>query len=741
VLALGMGVSATAFRVLNRLYFAAPLGVKTPNNVRRVQVATRSLGGAPIVLPVMSGPHYRELASAVKGLADVQAYDVKPGRVTLGFASEGFFRMLGVRVGRGRAFVEEEDVWGDPRSVVVVRNGFAELGEKVRVDSVTYDVIGVLAPGFDGLDNERVDVWAPLAARPAGLEAKWYDEAGMPVLSVVARLARDVSASVLEEAMSARLASLDYGSGSDRVVTAPLSQVRGRAFAMGAQAQPVMVVRRLALLGGIVLLIAALNVACMLLMRTVRRRRELATRIALGLTPSGMVWGMVRLVAAIVVSATVAGWGLARWGEGMVLSMLLPGIRWGVVGAELDWRMVAMAAVGMACATAIGVGPALLVVRDGQRQFNEMRLRGWLMGAQAALSAWLVVVGVLLGQSLRRAQSVDVGFDYDAIVTVNGAMTREIADRVAGLPGVEAVALMQADARPGAMSGGFWPAIGGSGRGEDSSAATVTSFNVVEPTYFKALGVRVIQGRVFTEADAEPVAVVTEAMARAYWPGRPAVGECFYALWPATTCRRVVGVIADMRWDLRGAAAMHFLLSTKSTTSTERSAMVVRGGSAAEIRNMVAGSIDRTGWVVRTGRARMEPQMRPIRTAAVLFSGCGAAALVAAAIGVFSLVAYGVAQRTHELAVRMSLGAPTWRVLREVSLSGVAPTVVGSIAGLGLGALTAGATRSLLFETGALDPGGAVGSMVGVMAVAGAASLLAGRKALAIQPALALKEE
>jgi putative ABC transport system permease protein len=137
----------------------------------------------------------------------------------------------------------------------------------------------------------------------------------------------------------------------------------------------------------------------------------------------------------------------------------------------------------------------------------------------------------------------------------------------------------------------------------------------------------------------------------------------------------------------------------------------------------------------------MEPQMRPIRTAAVLFSGCGAAALVAAAIGVFSLVAYGVAQRTHELAVRMSLGAPTWRVLREVSLSGVAPTVVGSIAGLGLGALTAGATRSLLFETGALDPGGAVGSMVGVMAVAGAASLLAGRKALAIQPALALKEE
>lgn len=701
----------------------------------------------------------------------------EPERWTSGVVSPGLFELLGARPTAGRFFTADEERSGAPPVVVISADLWHErygasadaLGRALWVDGVARQIIGVAPPGFR-FPTEAVKFWRPQEMREAGAP-------GMRVMAVIGRLADGVTAeqASAEGTIAARsvprppAARMLFGEGGEVEVRAD-----GFIALMTRQVRPALLV----LLGGValVLLVACANVANLLLSRGVVRQRELSVRAALGAGRFQLLRQL--LTESIVIAAAGAGLGI---GVGWALVRLVPRLapaslpRAGEVhldGLALTFAVLTAVVVGLVSGTLPalrgargGLVPAML---DGDRRSTGTgrRLRGALLATEAALAVLLLVGAGLLARSFVALTSVDAGYNPHNVLlaqvvlppvaagdTMTSATADRILTRVKAIPGIDSAGAgnMAPLAPVAAIRLVTLPEVGPDGQRIQARALAWG----VTPGYAEALGQRLVTGRFFRDEDAaSPIQalIVNEAFVRRYWSdGKPVVGRRYEGVFAeAGTTSEVVGVIADMRKDgLDAEPEPEIYTPVRASRPTFGRGMYVAvrtaGDPAAltpELRRAVidvepGAALDD----VSTLDARVSASVAAPRFAAAVLGGFAAAAALLAAIGLYGVLSYGVAQRRREIGVRAAVGATRGQLIGMVLAEGLTVVAIGLVAGLALAAWLSRLLQSLLFGVTPLDAWAYAAAPIVMLAVAVVAAVVPARRAAAVDPAEALRCE
>jgi predicted permease len=787
-LALGIGVNATMFGIVDRLLLSEPAQVRDADQVRWLYAHIRDRGRGPLIY--QRAHAYLDFTDwqEARSFASVGAYwsnDVTLGRgadavrLNWGLASASFFRTLGLEPALGRFFDESEDQAG-AAGVTVLSYGLwqrrfggdpAVLGRTLDIGRGAYTVIGVAPRGFTGLDLEGVDLWAPLHAYTTERETdRWKRTRNYYWIKVIARLAPGVSLEAAENEATrlhrnGRREEIDQGRYDEnaRVVVAPLVEARGPNASEESKVSVL-----LAGVSLIVLLIACANVANLLLARALRRRKEIAVRLALGIT-RGRLAGLL-LTESIVLAAVgaVAAVLVASWGGDFIRHSLLPDVAWTESPAGVR-VLIFTALLALVAGIVSGIVPALQAgrfdltndLKDSARAgpVRRSRSRVVLLVVQGALSVVLLVGAGLFVRSLQRLEGLDLGLDpgpvvYAMLELESRERTTEEANRIyeRSLERLRALPAVEHASTSGGLP--FW---GGSIEnifvsGFDSVPAPPPGPHIetVRPDYFATLGIAMRRGRDFDERDAAgapPVAIVNEMMARALWGDDP-LGQCFHIAARDAPCTRVVGVVEDShRMYLTETRKWVFYLPAAQYPAETPSAILLRARGEAERlaptvqRDLLTGDPDIRYAVVRPLQANIDPQFRSYRLGASMFGLFGLLALIVAAFGLYSVLAFNVAQRTHEIGVRSALGATRGRIVAQVLKESVGLAAIGIALGLVIAIAAAGVLAPLLYEISPRDPVVLIGVAVTLLAAAAAAGLVPASRAARIDPNAALRVE
>ncbi|HEV8304503.1 MAG TPA: ABC transporter permease [Gemmatimonadales bacterium] len=789
--ALGVGANATTFGLVDRLFFQSPAHVRDPSRVVRVYVRRTSTLVGTYTSGVGSYVRYADLRDAVRGFASLAAYhDTRTslGRgaeaepIRAGVVTASFFPLLGVQPEFGRFFTPSEDDVGAAARVAVLGHEFwlrrfggdsTVLGRALRLGKNDYVVIGVAPRGFTGVDLAPMDLWLPMSAADPDLgnwdllkctHCFWLD--------VVGRLQADEpEARVETEATVVFRRPHPDRPGDDSAATVllgPIQAARGPDPSRDSK-----LALWLTAVSGIVLLIACANVANLLLARALQRRREVAVRLALGAGRGRLVRQLLTESGLIAALGAAAALLVIGWSGPVLRAYLLPQH---AAGSSLDLRTLAFTAtIAVLTGLLAGLAPALqaavpdltgaLKSGEGEARRRRSLTRAGLVVSQIALTLVLLAGAGLFIASLRNVQSLRLGFDPDRVLKVSlnfaglglqradiDALYEQVHERLTHLPGVGSASLSVGDPLGWSFAIGLWVP------GRDSLPRTSEGgpyFTAATPDYFGTLGTAVRRGRGFTAADvagAPPVAVVGETMARLIWPGENPLGKCLIiGSRDKATCTQVVGVVEDARRNqlIEDATMQYFvpLAQAEKLTSSPVTAMLVRTEGPADAmiapvrRAIQEASRDLPYADVSSLATRLEPQLRPWRLGAALFSLFGALGLLLAAVGLYGVLAYLVSQRTHEVGIRMALGAESRDVLQLIIGHGLRVAVLG----VAIGAVTALATgrvlASLLYGVSPHEPLVLVAAGVTLLVVAALSSWLPARRATKVDPMVALRYE
>jgi predicted permease len=788
--ALGIGANATMFGILDRILFRAPQHIVEPDQVRRLLLErVHPASGERGITDRATYPDYRELAQA--GTFRVAAYHrslitvghgVSADRVTGVLATAGLFPLLGVRAELGRFYSEEEDRLGGPRVVVLGHEHWRArfggdpgvLGRSIDFGHGPWEIIGVAPEGFTGAELARVDLWLPLhQTREATTGGTgWYEEAGRgwTWLSLVGRLDEAVPAATAEaeatllhrRGRAEEIAAGQYDPGA-RVLAASIVLARGPDAPAEAR-----VARWLGGVSLLVLLIACANVANLLLARAVRRRREVGVRLALGVSRRSLAALLVTEGVVLALAGGAAALLVTLWTGDFLRGLLLQQVDWtgGFVGVRVLMfvavlSVLAGAASGLIPAWQMGRVGVLDALASGSRAVaGGRRAQTGLTVAQAAFSVVLLVGAGLFIRSFDRARAQDLGFEparaavvwpvFDGVpVAERAAYYEAAAERLRALPQVEAA---------GASLG--LPFFSGEVRslsipGLDSIPTLPSGspvFHAVEPEWLPAVGMRIVRGRPLERGDAggaAPVALVNQTMARVIWGGDRAIGQCMRIAGPEGLCHEVVGIVANARHMrvVEDESMQYFIpLAQRPDADTPEVVVVRTHADPAELAPLLRRELTALDARVRYVNVRpysefVDPQYRAWRLGALLFTVFGALALVVAAVGMYGLLAFGVAQRTREIGIRAALGATREKIIGLVVARAVRLVAAGVAIGLLLSAALAPRLQDLLFDTPALDAlvFGGVAVLLLLVGLAGAA--VPAWRAVRIQPQEALRTE
>lgn len=723
-------------------------------------------------------------------------------RAQVALASAEFFPLLGVAPIRGRFYTAEESTRGSVLPAVAVLS--AEywtsvyganpdvLGRTVEVEGFGYTIVGVAPAGFTGVDLGKVDFWLPLRV---GSTVRGY--AGRAVIRVKDGVSIEAAEAEANRLVLNGWRGVEARGKPVRLVLWPLITGRGPGadFDPGERGLENTAESRVAVwLAGvsvIVLLIACANVANLLMARGTRQRREVAVRIALGASRGRVVGQMMVESVLLALAGGLLAFILARWGGDIVRSMVLPDVYFpdsGLAGRLLGFTAIAALVAGVTA----GIGPALQASRaditgflgDGSRGSSARRskFRMFLTIAQAAMSVVLLVGAGLFVRSLGEARSVDLGLDVDRLLLARldtrmsvrsvaesrpryleervfeeewFALHEEAIRRLSALPGVRSAAaarvLFQGSSNPGRFS---IPGI--------DSIAQVPGGQYqqwVSPGYFETLGVAIIRGRPFEASDrtndraeVPRVAVVSETMARVLWPDSDALGGCLLLEMQdgvrAEGCTTIVGVAEDVaRGGFQDVPGFTYYLPQPPNSRLVYRGIYVRaegeaGSIIAEVTALLRSFSPEVWYAdVRTLESMLEPEARAWTLGVTIFTLFGLLALCLAAIGLYSMLAFDVAQRTRELGIRQALGATKSRLLRSVLCQGAGLALLGVGLGLGTAYFAAPYANDLLFEVPPRDPWVFAGVALALIAVSGVASLVPGLRATRADTIEALRAE
>lgn len=799
--ALGVGANAVMFGVVDRLLLRAPEGIVAPEEVRRVMVERHvPWVGERRTVETFTYPDYEDLRG-LPSLAGVAAYSERNlvvGRGEEAYEADGvhatgsYFRVLGVRPALGRFFGEAEDRIGGER-VAVISHGLwqrrfggdpAVLGRTLDLGFGTFEVIGVAPRGFTGVEIGGADLWLPMLSSPDA--ERFRESRNWWMLRIVARLAPSTTPAAFEaqattvyrrameelaaerraRAVAAGRSPVREGPADPEVIAASLIAARG-PLASDESA----VARWLAGVSFLVLLIACANVANLLLARTARRRREVAVRLALGVSRRRLAAEMLAEGLLLAVAGAVAALAVAHWGGSLVRGTLLPDIAW---ESAPGLRLVAFTLVlALAAALAATMLPVVQATREevthalraGGRGVSGggSRLRSGLTALQAALSVVLLVGAGLFVRSLDRVNALDMGFEPDGLLLVEPVATGlEAEDRWvlfeaarARLGAVDVIesATMVAGSLP------FYSTIVSDLRvpGLDSLPFTgeLPAMHLVDGEYFTTMRLGVREGRAIEPTDvrgAEPVAVVNAPFASAVWPGESPLGKCFHV--EDGPCLEVVGVAqyAQQFGVAEEARPQYYLpLMQQDAETAPQSLLVrVRDGVAGGDATRVAPSLRRAFLQldprlryanVTPVKALIAPYTRSWELGATVFTLFGLLALVVAAIGLYSVLAYEVAQRRPEIGIRSALGASRERIVRQVVGRALGVAGTGLAAGLLAALVLAPRIRDLLYGVSPHDAVTLTVVITVLLSVAVAASLGPAWRASRVDPNEALRAE
>jgi putative ABC transport system permease protein len=698
----------------------------------------------------------------------------KPEQLEGVVASGDFFAVLGARPALGRVFTAEDER-PDSR-VVVISHGLWErrfgsdprlAGQSVMLDGVSTTIVGVMPKGFKyPLDEAKVDYWSPLDP-----QSDLNKERGAGYLNVVGRLRRGATLQQAQgelEAIAGRL-----GEQYPR-------QSGGRGVNLVALHEDLVGNIRTALfvlLGavGFVLLIACANVANLTLARAASRQREVAIRTALGASRWRIVRQLITESLLLALTGGALGLLLALWGVDLLVASIPEGVpRVGEIG--LDPRVLGFtAAVSILTGVVFGLVPALQAsktdlhggLKEGSRGSTEggrrSRARSILVVVEVALSLVLLVSGGLLMRSFVSLINVEPGFDPKGVLTANVGLPgakygeevrqteffRQTLERVAAVPGVRhAGAVDPLPLSNSMMQNG----LTFEGRpAPPPGERPTTNTRIITPDYIRAMGIPVLRGRAFDGRDvkdAPKVLLINEAFARKYFPGEDPLGKRVEVTVAPDMLGEIVGVVGDVKHRSLDREPDPECYVSFEQVPTSFMTLVVRTESndpaalTASLREAVRQvDADIPLADVRTMEQVVSNSVAQRRFNTLLLGVFAALALVLSAVGIFGVVNYSVTQRTHEIGIRMALGAQTRDVLRMVVGQGMRLVLVGVAVGLAAAFALTRVMSSLLYGVSATDPVTFFGVALVLAAVALAACLIPARRAMKVDPMVALRYE
>jgi len=700
----------------------------------------------------------------------------EPEKLQGAAVTRNLFNVLGAKPALGREFLPEEDRPGGPH-VVLINYGLWKgrfagdpgiAGRAIVLNGEKYTVVGVMPAGF-AYPSASADLW-----RPMGFTQDQLSNRGSHYLEVVARLRPGVTlaqANAGLQVLCQRMARSypDTNALIRRFFAEPLQDT----YTQGARTGLIVLMAAV----GFILLIACANIANLLLARATGRQREIAVRTALGAARGRIARQILTESALLAAGGGLLGILLADWCFGF-LKNLIPADLTRSATLALDPGVLAFAvAISLASSLLFGMAPALQVSRidlnavlkeGGRGSAGPHRglMRDILVIGEVALSLMLLVGSGLLLKSFAKLRGLDPGFRADHVLTVRvdapmtkygdftkrAAFFERVAERVRTLPGV--------------LAAGFTSALpltwdGGTGAFAPEGVAPRPDLNweannrVVSPGYFEAMRIPLRGGRLFQDsdgADAQPVAIVNETMARKFWPNQDALGKRFKFGGPGDKAPwlRIAGIVGDvrqMRLNEPPRQEMYFpLWQAKDNWMVPRDLAIRTRGDPLSLAGAVrqaVWSIDKDQPVsnIMTLDGLLDQEVAQRRVQATLLGGLAALALILACIGIYGVLSYLVTQRTREIGVRVALGASAYDVFRTVAGQGMALTGIGIAAGLAGALALSRLLGSLLFGVSAGDPL----AYAGAIAVFGSVALLAcyfpARRAARVDPMVTLRYE
>ena len=797
-LALGIGANAAMFSVVDRLLFRPPPFLKSPDRVHRVYLAGVYRGKefinggvqyaryADLTRWTTSFDHTAEFTS--RQLAIGVGTDAR--EMTVADVSASFFGFFDAPPTLGRYFTTAEDTTPTGAPVVVLGYGLWQiryggsrdvLGETLQIGATLYTVIGVAPRGFAGLwPGKPPAVYIPITAYGAEAgatlrlqgETWWTTYHWTWATMLVARKA-DVGVAAAEGDLTAAYRRSYLAAAPSSPHMPPIDVERPRAIAGSVLAErgpnasaETKVATWLTGVAAIVWLIACANVANLLLTRALHRRREIAVRLALGVSRGRLGAQLLTESLLLALAGGAVGVLVAQWGGAVLRSELLRDTAG--AGVVADPRSLLFAGIA-ALLTGLGTGLAPILqtrradltqdLKAGEREgaVHRSRLRAGLLVFKGALSVVLLVGAGLFVRSLQHVRQLHLGYDPDSVLIVDlrmrgvqldsahaVALRRQLLATAQEIPGVSHVSRQ--------VTMPFWDTWN-----EGLHVAGIDSvdrlgdfyLNAVSSDYFPTMGTRLLRGRAITEQDAggaPHIMVVSESMARVLWPGRDPLGECVRIGGDTVPCSTVVGVAEDIKSHSLGDEAAYFYYLSAQQFSPDAGGLFVRVRDAAAAREQVRRALQPLmpgpSYVTVTPIAdAVNGETQSWRLGATLFTVFGCLALVLAAIGLYSVIAYNVARRTHEMGVRVALGAGMRDLVGLVLTEGVVLAGAGVVLGTGIALIVSRWVAPLLFQESPRDPVVFVTVAVTLLAVALAASLGPARRAGRVDPMRALRSE
>ncbi len=775
-LALGIGANTAIFSVVNAILLR-PLPFHEGDRLVRIYQVPK--GGSErislrqeLFLAVKEQGQFFEDIVGQRYMSLTLAVPEGPERIAGLGVTEGWLRTLGVKPVLGRDFTPPEQRAGTDSQVVLISHGFWErrfgldrsvLGQSLTINRQSYTVVGVLPPGFAYPYNN--ELWIPMRLDRTPSSMPW-------ALNVQARLkpGTTLSAARTELSILAERLAREFPESSQGM---DLIAVPTRQVLLGDHSD---VVLALFVAVGFVLLIVCANVANLLLARSVVRQKEFAIRASLGASRARQVRQLLTENVLLAFFGGIAGFTMAVLGS-QFLTVLVPGrmvnllsevsIDLSVLGFTLIVALSAGVIFGLTSALRAFRSDLQNLLKEGGRSSGTAgshRLLGALVVSEIALALVLLAGAGLMIRNFQRLQRADLGYPVQGLITMSVSLAssdyaapqartnfiRQVEEQLEAVPGIQAAGMTCIFPLPPAN---FLASVVIEGRPLAPNQQLIINHRLVTPGFFRAMGIPLLRGRLLAEADnqnSQPVAVISETMAHRYWPGEDPLGKQVRNVRAGDQAPwlTVVGIVGGVQEPGEISSTWYLPYAQHAQSRAASSVIfVVRG--ASDLSGLVSG-LRRAVWAVdpampvydiATVEGQYADTLSQQRLGTLLVGLFAAFGLLLAGLGIYGVMSYAVSQRTHEIGIRMALGAQPGDILRWILRQGTLLVLLGVMIGLGGAMALTRFMSSLLSEVEATDPVTFAGVAFLLAAVALLACYIPARRATKVDPMVALRYE